>query len=398
MKKRNIAKILGIIFVLFLAWRIVVLVAGGKGGDEMGRGRPPVAVEVDTVRYEPIQDTRQFTGSIYPLYQYVMAPKVSGRITKINKRLGDWVERGEIVATLDDAEYQQEVLEAEANLRISGANEADIKSQFELAKQELERAQLLQQKGIASPAELDAATSNYDALQSRIKLARAQVEQRQAALNSARIRLGYTVLRGTQPGFVGRRFVDEGSLLAPNSPVVSVIGIDTVIVRTTVIERVYGLIGLGQEAEILVDAYPGDVFTGSVSRIAPMLDEESRVAQMEVEVENSSLLLKPGMFCKVNVMLAERDSAQVVPAAAVVRRGGTEGVFVVNEKESVANYVPVQLGISTAEKSEIISPRIDGPVVTIGQHLLEDGSGVVLRDRTGPGGPSPGGPGSGGSS
>lgn len=383
MTQRRVLTIIGIAFGLVLAWRIVVLVAGGEGGESGGRGRPQVAVEVDDVRYEAIQDRRQFTGSIYPIYQYVVAPKVSGRIVRINKRLGDWVERGEIVAKVDDAEYQQEVLEAVANLKISQANQADIESQFELAKQELERVQLLQEKGIASPSELDAATSNYDALQSRIKLAHARVEQTQAALNSARIRLDYTVLRATEPGFVGERFVDEGGLLAPNSPIVSVIGIDTVVVRTTVIERVYGQIELGQSAEIVVDAFPNDAFTGIVSRIAPMLDQESRVAQMEVEVENGSHLLKPGMFCKVNVMLAERDSAQVVPAQAVVKRDGKDGVYVVNKEESIANYVQVELGISTADKCEILSPRIEGPVVTIGQHLLEDGSGVVLRDKSG---------------
>ena len=187
MKKRNIAKIVGIAFLLFLAWRIILLVTKDEDGGG-GYGRPQVAVEVDEVRYESIQDMRQLTGSIYPLYQYVVAPKVSGRIIRINKRLGDWVDRGDVIAKIDDAEYQQELLEAEANLKISNANQEETESQFELAKQELERAQSLQQKGIASPSELDAATSNYDALQSRIKLARAQVEQRQAALNSARIR------------------------------------------------------------------------------------------------------------------------------------------------------------------------------------------------------------------
>jgi RND family efflux transporter MFP subunit len=381
MKKRNIARIVGIVFVLFLAWRIVLLVTKDENGGG-GYGRPQVAVEIDDVRYESIQDIREFTGSIYPLYQYVVAPKVSGRLVRMNKRLGDWVDSGDVIAKIDDAEYQQELLEAEANLKISQANQAETESQFELAKQEMERVQELQEKGIASPSELDAATTNYDALQSRIKLARAQVEQRQAALNSARIRLSYTVLRGAEPGFVGERFVDEGSLLAPNSPVVSVIGIDTVIVRTTVIERVYGRIEIGQSAEIRVDAFPDEIFTGTVSRIAPMLDEESRVAQMEVEVENSTLMLKPGMFCKVRVMLEEKQSAQVVPAEAIVRRGGEDGVFVVNEEESVASYIQVQLGITTQDKCEILTPKISGPVVTIGQHLLEDGSSVVLRDES----------------
>ena len=381
MKKKHIIIVIGIVFLLLLLWRIILLVVKDKGGPSRRFDRPPVAVEVDTARYESIQETRQLTGSIYPLYQYIVAPKVSGRIIRINKRIGDWVKRGEIIAKIDDAEYQQMVLEAEANLKISQANLTEIESQFELSKQELERVQSLQQKGIASPAELDAATSNFNALQSRIKLAQAQVEQRQAALNSAKIRLSYTVLVATEPGFIGERFVDEGGLLAPNSPLVSVIGIDTVIVRTTIIERVYGQIQIGQPAEIEVDAFPGKSFYGNVSRIAPMLQEASRVAQMEVEVANDSLLLKPGMFSKVKVVLAEKDSAQVVPSQAIVNRNGIDGVFVIKNEESIAHYIPVQLGLSTPNKTEIFIPKIDGLVVTLGQHLLEDGSNVILPDK-----------------
>ncbi|UCE18249.1 MAG: efflux RND transporter periplasmic adaptor subunit [Gemmatimonadota bacterium] len=378
MKKKYIYRIIGVLFLIFLLWRIGLLVFKGQGGLSQRSGRPPVAVEIDTVRYEPIQETRQLTGSIYPLYQYIVAPKVSGRIMRMYKRIGDWVKRDEIVAEIDNAEYEQAVLEAEANLKISRANLTEIEIQLDLAQQELERVQSLQQKGIASPAELDAATTNVQALQSRIQLAQAQVEQRQAALNSANIRLSYTVLRATEPGFVGERFVDEGGLLAPNSAVVSVLGIDTVIVRTTVIERVYGRIQMDQSAHVKVDAFPGKSFRGHVSRLAPMLQEASRVAQMEVVVANDSLWLKPGMFCQVNVILAEKESAQVVPSQAIVNRNGVNGVFAIKNGESTAHFIPVQMGIITPNRTEIITPTIDGFIVTLGQHLLEDGSGVIL--------------------
>lgn len=378
MKRKTIFKIIGIILLLFLLWRIFLLITRDSGQSSGRFSRPPVAVEVESVQYAPIQEIRQLTGTIYPLYQYIVAPKVSGRLFKINKRIGDWVKRDEFIARIDDAEYQQAVLEAEANLKISQANLAEIESQFELAKQELERVKSLQQKGIASPAELDAALSNFNALQSRIKLAQAQVEQRQASLNSAKIRLSYTVLVATEPGFIGERFVDEGSLLAPNSPVVSIIGIDTVIVRTTVIERVYGRIQLGQSAEIEVDAYSNKKFYGQVSRIAPMLQEASRVAQMEVEVANDSLLLKPGMFSKVNVILAKKDLAQVVPSQSIISRSGENGIFVIPKGVTMAHYIPVQMGIAASEKTEILSPEIKGVVVTLGQHLLEEGSSVIL--------------------
>ena len=381
MKKRLIFGILGAVFLALLAWRIILLVTKDKADSSRAFARPPVAVEVDTVRHESIQETLQLTGTIYPLYQYIVAPKVSGRIIRINKRIGDWVRKGEIIAQIDDAEYQQAVLEAEANLKISQANLTENEIQHDLARQELERIQSLQQKGIASPAELDAVNSNFSALQSRIKLAQAQVEQREAALSSAKIRLSYTVLLASEPGFIGERFIDEGSLLAPNSPVVSVLGIETVIVRTTVIERVYGQIRIGQAAEIAVDAFPDRAFYGKVSRIAPMLQEASRVAQMEVGVANQDLFLKPGMFTKVIIVLAESQNAQVIPSPALVNRNAVNGVFVIRKDETVAHFVPVQTGIGTLDKTEITSPEIDGVVVTLGQHLLEDNGNVILPRR-----------------
>jgi RND family efflux transporter MFP subunit len=381
MRRKQIVWIgIGAIAVI-LVWRIIVLIVASQGGSSGGFGRPPVAVELDQVSYEPISESRVLTGSIHPLYQYIVAPKVSGRIIRITKRIGDWVERGEFIARVDDGEYQQQVLESEASLRIAYANLAETESELDLAEQELERIQLLSEKKIASDAQLETAETRYEALNSRMELARAQVEQRQASVNTARIRLGYTRLLATEPGFVGERYVDEGSMLAPNSPVVSVIGIDTVIVRTTVIERVYGLVAPGQSATVEVDAFPGRTFRGRVSRIAPMLDEASRVAKMEVEVANDSLFLKPGMFCKVTLILAEKDSAQVVPSKAVVTRNGASGVFVVRGEETTAHYVPVEVGIVNPGKTEILSPAIDGAVVTLGQHLLQEGSTVILPGR-----------------
>jgi RND family efflux transporter MFP subunit len=378
--KKKAFMVIGVIFLAFLTFRIVMTIKG-TGTSTVRGARPPVAVEVDTVRHAPIKEIRQFTGTVYPVYQYIIAPKVSGRIIEITKRIGDWVKRGEVVARIDDAEYQQAVIEAEANLKIAQASLTETNSQFSLAAQELERVQSLREKGIASPSELDAATTNYDAQKSRLKLAEAQVEQREASLTSAKIRLGYTILVATEPGYIGERYVDEGALLAPNAPVVSVIGIDSVIIQTTIIERDYGFIHVGQLSEVGVDAFPSKSFKGRVARIAPMLQEASRVAKMEVEVPNDSLYLKPGMFARVEVVLSEKDSAQVVPSKAIVRRNGKEGVFMIGQDDVKAQYYPVDIGIVTSEATEILSPKLDGLVVTLGQHLLENGSPVILPDQ-----------------
>jgi len=383
MRKKIIIGI-GILLGALLIYRIGSLLFSGSQKRPFFSGRPPVAIEVDQVRFEPIREVRQLTGSVYPQYQYVVAPKVSGRLVSIDKRIGDWVESDEIVAQIDDAEYQQGVLESDANLKIAKATLMEAEIQFKLAAQEKKRVESLQAKGISSPSELDTAVSNYSAQESRLQLARAQVEQREAALKSAKIRLGYTRLTASEPGFVGERFVDVGALLAPNAPVISIIGIRSVIVRATIVERDYGFIKIGQSAEVTVDAFPERKFHGNVSRIAPMLQETSRVAQMEVDVSNEGLLLKPGMFARVAVVTAEKDNAQTVPTVAVVLQEKENGVFIVADGEKVARYFSVETGIVTPERTEIVSPRLSGRVVTLGQHLLDDGSPVILADEVGP--------------
>lgn len=380
MTKRWFFRAAGGLLLLALGWRIVMLVLASGQTPASRSAQAPVAVQVEAVRREGIRDIRELTGTIFPAYQYVVAPKVAGRIMDIGVRIGDWVEADQVVARLDDAEFQQALLEAQANLRIAQANLAEARSQFALAEQELARVRSLQEKGISSSAELDAAATSFDALESRINLAEAQVQQRQAALTSARIRLGYTVLHASKPGYVGERFVDPGSMLAPNAAVVSIIGIDTVIVRTTVIERIYGQVQAGQPATITVDAFPEQRFAGQVARLAPELREASRVARMEVEVPNAGQQLKPGMFSRVELVLMEKESAQIVPAPALVHRQGVRGVFAVDEGEDTARFIPVTVGVETAERIEIITPHIAGKVVTLGHHLLQDGTPVLLPD------------------
>lgn len=384
MMKKNLFIAIGIIFLAFLVWRIVALVTESDQGFRSGMREQQVAVEVADAGTRQIRENREFTGTVYPQYQYIVSPKVSGRVVEITKRIGDWVDTGETIARLDDAEYQQDVIEAGANLKIAQASLDEAVSQTELAKDELDRVKSLQEKGIASPSELDIADTDYDAQKSRLELARAQVEQREAALNSARIRLGYTVLSATEPGFVGERYVDEGSLLSPNASLISVIGIDRVIVQATIIERDYGQISVGQPAEVAVDAFPGEVFEGKVARIAPVLQEASRVAKMEVEVDNGARRLKPGMFTTITVVLQEKTARQVIPSGAIVKKEGVDGIFVVETDADsgahIARFLAIEKGIETDSETEILSPDIDGPVVTLGQHLLDDGSMVVMSE------------------
>lgn len=371
-----------ILFLSFLSWRIFKLVTKESDNNFSSGKDQAVAILAETIKLETIQDIKEFTGTIYPAYQYIIAPKISGRLEKITKRIGDFVAENEIIATIDDSEYQQELLEANANLTIAQVNLAEADSQFELAYLEFKRITSLKEKGFLSSSEVETANVAYFSAKSKIDLANAQIEQRMAALKLAEIRLDYTILKASRSGFVGERFSDEGSFLTASSPIVSVVGINTVIIRSNLIERIYGKIKIGQEADIEADAFPDKIFYGKVSRVAPILKESSRTAEMEIEVDNQSLTLKPGMFCKINIVLDEKENAQVVPNKAIITENGNTGIFVVDETGSAAKYIPVQLGITTETRSEILQPEIAGQVITVGQYQLKDGSKILLSNET----------------
>ncbi len=380
---------------------------GGGGGGPHGRGGPgrsrgPVAVEVTPVRRTTIRDIGKFTGSLKPRAYFVIAPKVSGRLERLHVDIGDAVKRGQLIAELDDEEYAQRAEEARAGVALARASLEEARSSAAVARRELERIQALQKKKISSESELDAARARFEAEDAKSKVAQALIEQKQAALKAAEIRLSYTRIRtswkeGADARYVGERFVDEGALLATGTPIVSILEISSLTAVIHVTERDYSRVRTDQWTVLTSDGLPGRSFKGKIARVAPLLKESSREARVEIEISNADLALKPGMFIRASIQFASRAEATVVPVAALAKRDDRRGVFVVDEAESIARFVPVELGIIERELAEVLKPELSGLVVTVGQHLLEDGSKVRLPGassgaRRAPGPKAPGRP------
>jgi len=374
-----------------LGWQIYEKASASRKSLKHERRKVIVAVEVVPVKKASIREVGNFTGTLHPLSEFILAPKIAGRLEKILVNIGDTVKGGQLVAVLDDDEYRQQVLQAKAELEVAKANLQERKSTIENAKREYERTVTLRRKKIASESQLDAAESEFKAQQAKLKVATAQVSQKEAALKMANIRLSYAQIKVTEnnnTGYrvVGERFVDEGAMLSPNTPIVSVLDIEKLIACIHVIERDYPKVQPGLEAVISTDAFPGRTFTGKVIRIAPILKETSREARVELEVPNAQKLLKPGMFVRVQIQFDEHKNATVVPVAALIKRNGTQGIFLADLQEQKARLVPVTIGIVNGVQAEVLNPPITGAVVTLGHHLLEDGSSIILPDRKPDGG------------
>lgn len=351
---------------------------GGSGGE-----RAAAPVEVAPVERGPILRHRTISGTLEATAEFVLAPKVGGRLERLGADLADPVRRGAIVAWLDDDEYVQAVAQASADLAVARANLAEATSALEIARRGLQRVSTLQERGVASESQLDAARADELAKEAAVEVARAQVTRAEAAVETARIRLGYTKMKaewtgGDEERVVAQRFVDEGDTVAANTPILSIVELDPIKGVVYVAERDYAMLRPGQPAELTTQAYPGVSFEGVIERIAPVFREATRQARVELRVKNPDRRLRPGMFIRATVELGRAEEALIVPFAALTSRGDVTGVFVVDEERRTVAWRPVRVGIRDGDRVQVGGEGVAGRVVTLGHQLLEDGAAITI--------------------
>lgn len=367
-----------------VGWQVLLKSSAEKKGLRPNHRRAAtVAVEIAPIRRATIRDIKQFTGSLYPVSEIVVAPKIAGRLEKIFVHIGDRLKNGQRIAVLDDDEYRQQVIQAKAELEVARANLLEQQNPLQNARKEYERIAALYEKKIVSESAFDKALSELKTQEAKQSVYTAQVSEKEAALETAKVRLSYTQIRLTADngeGFrvVGERFVDDGAMLAANTPIVSVLDIGTLIAVIYVIERDYPKVRPGMTASITTDAYPDRTFAGRVVRIAPLLKEKSREARVEIEIQNKELRLKPGMFVRAEIQFDEHSNATIVPFSALVKREGVQGIFLADIAEKKARFVGVTTGIIHGNDAEVLKPDLKGWAVVLGQHLLEDGGAILL--------------------
>lgn len=382
---RNILFVIVLVAVVgglgaLVAWR---LAAKPEAAPRSGVAGSVVPVQVAEVHHGTIEDRRVFSGSLEATARVTMAPKISGRIMSLRVDISDPVQRGQVIALLDSAEYEQTVAQADAEVAVAQAEHIAAESGLKIAQRELERVRTLHERGIASDSQLDTATADQMSLEAGVQVAVARVQRAQAALESARIRLGYTSIRAEWEGgddarVVAERFVDEGDTVSANAPIVSIIELNPILAVIHATERDYALLEPEQSVTLSADAYPGQTFAGRVARVSPIFREGSRQARVEVIVPNPESLLKPGMFVRVEAILGRAEDAAIVPVEALAERNGGPVLFLVDDTGTTARMLSVQTGIRQGARVQITSPSIDGRVVTLGQQLLGESTSISI--------------------
>ncbi len=388
MKKTSSTTLLRIVVILTLALAMAAVIffrmsSGQKDQKNVARRQPVVGVRVAPVERRDLVEIRIFSGTLEAEKQYDAAVKVGGRIKEIAVSLGECLKKGDLIARLDSEEYEQQFAQVQAELDVAQASLAKAKSMLEAAERNYQRAAKLREQKVSSVAELEAAETERLTQLAGVNLAQAQINQRQAALRAAEVRLSYTTLRADWQGndvcrYVADRYVDEGDTIAANAPVVTLVDLSLLRAVINVAEREYAFLKIGQQADISVDSLAGRTFPGTVVRMAPVFDEASRQARVEISVPNPDSILKGGMFARVHIELARAEQALAVPSAALIQRQGVNGVFVV-EAES-ARFADIETGIKDGDWTQLTGLTEGQQVVTLGHHLLSDGVRVAPSD------------------
>jgi RND family efflux transporter MFP subunit len=366
-----------------LGWIIFGQFRDRAGSGQSGKVSRPVPVEVALIQRGPIAAKRSFSGELEALAEFVVAPKVSGRVERVIVNIGDPVNRGQVVAELDNDEYVQAVAQAKADLVVARANLSAAGSALETANREFKRTESLLKRGIASDSEFDAAKQEQLAKQAQFEVAQAQVTKAESSLETANIRLSYTQVTAGWTGgddyrVVAERYVDEGQTVAANAPLLMIVELNPIVGVVFVTERDYAYLEPGQLVSLHTDAYPGEQFTGRIDRIAPVFRKSTRQARIEMTVDNPQHRLKPGMFISATVVLARVTAATIVPEQALTTRDDRRGVFTVSEDGRSVAWREVEVGIRDEDRVQVTGNGLSGRVVILGQQLLTDGTPITI--------------------
>jgi RND family efflux transporter MFP subunit len=372
-----------------LGWLIFGQLEEQTGSAKSGRALRPVPVEVAEIQHGPIALQRTFSGELEALAEFVVAPKVSGRVEHVMVNISDTIRRGQVVAELDNDEYVQAVAQAQADLEVARAKLSEAKSALEIANREFKRTESLLKRGIASDSEFDAASQDRLAKQAQLKVAAAQVTKAESSLETANIRLGYTKVTagwtgGDEHRVVAERYVDEGQTVAANAPLLLIVEIHPIVGVVYVTEQDYARLKSEQLVWLETEAFPAEQFPGRIARIAPVFRKSTRQARIEMTIDNPQHRLKPGMFIRATVVLAQVPEATIVPEQALTIREDRSGVFIVSEDGRSVIWREVKVGIREGNRVQVEGEGLSGRVVILGQQLVKNGSAITIPEMQGP--------------
>lgn len=393
----------------------------GSDAQQAPKGPPAIRVEATSVQRISVQRQVELAGTLMSPDQARVSSEVGGIVRQILVEMGDEVKLDQVLVKLDPRELELALREAEGQLRQTEAQlgmdglsmnvpppdeqistiRTAIANSDDARAQAVRATQLLK-KGLLAQADYDTAQTRvkvteaaYQAAIETVHSLKASLQQRRAAYELAQKKLSDSVIRAPIAGLISERLVQPGEYIRENTPVVTIVQMNPLKLKTAVQEKYAALMRPGLSAQFKVESLPEEVFPGRVAYISPAVDQTTRTFAVEILVDNSDLRLKPGFFTKGVILTRKDENVLAVPEAAVSALAGESSVYVI--EKNVIRKQTVTLGARVENDIEIVnglkgdetlattqlSELATGVRVAIGRANIE-GSGEGAR-RAGPG-------------
>ena len=288
-----------------------------------------------TVHYAPVSrgdvvETIGATGQLEPLDKVQVGTQVSGVILALHADFNSVVRKGQLLAVLDPKIIETQILQADANLVRAETDVDRNRVMLEDATKKFARTSELFAKGIINQVEYDAAEIAVKSADSTLKSSEAALNQQRAALEQQKLNLEHTRIHSPIDGIVVSRAVDVGQTVQASmqAPILFNLAADLTAMRVvaSIDEADVGRIRPQQQATFRIDAYPDEIFTGTVEqvRLEPKLQQNVVTYSAVISVPNRELKLKPGMTANITIEIARRNDVMRVPNMALRFRPTTD--------------------------------------------------------------------------
>ncbi len=363
----------------------------------------PISVRVAPVSSRQIQRVVDSVGTLFPLDEVVVSAEIEGKVTKVNFDLGDSVRQGDVLVNVSDEEQRYILAQNEAQLRQSlerlGLKEENDRVQnldetpevrraaadLREAEVRLRRIRNLVDQKIGAQADLDAASTRFQAMSAALDATRNQgrnlvqeVERFKAIVELQRKKLRDTTVRAPFAGSVKERLITPGAYVRPNAPLFTLVKTSQLRLRLEVPERLAPWTKQGQLAEVSVEAFLDRKFSGRVWRIAPTVDQTKRTFVVEVLIDNPGDLLKPGSYARARLATKKVDEVMMAPQRAITYVLGSNKAFVVLPGGTI-DAREVKIGDRLDQEVEILEGLKEGESVAVTQlNRLDTGVKVTI--------------------
>jgi RND family efflux transporter MFP subunit len=363
---------------------------------------PARAVQVMHAEVRPMARSLAVTGTLSARERSTLSAKVSGRLQSLAVDIGSPVRKGDVLAQVEPRDYELRMQQAEAalaqartSLGLPAEGDGDqielqdvttvkqAQAVLEEASKNLERVKNLSHLGISSQSELDTAEATFRVAQTRFETAReeartrlAALAQRRAEFEIARKQLADTAVRAPFDGIIQARPANPGEHVAAGMAIVQLVKTDPLRLRLEVPERESAAVRTNQVVHLRVEG-DTNIYTGSIARLSPALDEQSRVLLVEADVPTQGSL-RPGLFARANIIIDEHEKAIGVPPNAIVTFAGLEKVVLAQGGKAQEKIVST--GRRTMEWVEIVSGLNGGEAVILNPGALHTGQPLSINE------------------